>query len=120
LVDAYHDQHGVPVWRTEGVDEARCSALFLREIRFGNWPTNANLYPYNLPASRGLVQLKFRRPITFFVGENGSGKSTLLEAIAIAAGFNHGNSHTRVHAQDILFAASTFPQEFSVVSQLRR
>lgn len=59
-------------------------------------------------------------PDHVFVGENGSGKSTLLEAIAITAGLNHGNSHTRVHAQDILFATSTFPQEFSVVSQLRR
>lgn len=96
------------------------SSLRADDILIVGRPTNADLYPYNLPAWRGLAKLKFRRPITFFVGENGSGKSTLLEAIAIVAGFNHGNSHTRVHAQDILFAASTFPQEFSVVSQLRR
>ena len=41
-----------------------------------------------IDAIRGLEDLQFRKPITFFVGENGSGKSTLLEAIAIAYGFN--------------------------------
>lgn len=47
-----------------------------------------NSYLRRIPALKGLNQLEFDNPITFFVGENGSGKSTLLEAIAIAYGFN--------------------------------
>lgn len=39
------------------------------------------LYPFSLPFV-GRLDLSFRSPVTFFVGENGSGKSTLLEAIA--------------------------------------
>jgi len=38
-------------------------------------------YPYNLPFVAQL-DLVFREPVTFFVGENGTGKSTLIEAIA--------------------------------------
>ena len=45
-------------------------------------------YLTKIPAICMLQKLRFRKPITFFVGENGSGKSTLLEAIAIAYGFN--------------------------------
>jgi predicted ATPase len=39
------------------------------------------VFPFCLPFVDGL-DLSFRSPVTFFVGENGSGKSTLLEAIA--------------------------------------
>jgi predicted ATPase len=39
-------------------------------------------FPFNLPFLSTL-DLNFKTPITFFVGENGSGKSTLLEAIAL-------------------------------------
>jgi hypothetical protein len=39
-------------------------------------------FPFTLPFVRAL-DLHFRSPVTFFVGENGSGKSTLLEAIAV-------------------------------------
>ncbi len=45
-------------------------------------------YLREIEALRGISQLTFTSPITFFVGENGSGKSTLLEALAIASGFN--------------------------------
>lgn len=45
-------------------------------------------YLRTIEAINGIQQLKFDKPITFFVGENGSGKSTLLEAIAISYGFN--------------------------------
>lgn len=45
-------------------------------------------YLREIEAIKGIRQLVFTNPITFFVGENGSGKSTLLEAIAIASGFN--------------------------------
>jgi predicted ATPase len=49
---------------------------------------NARIYPFNLPAVRGLDRLPFHPKVTFLVGENGSGKSTLVEALAIAWGFN--------------------------------
>ena len=52
---------------------------------------NQYKYPYNIPAIQHLAkvkELRFSKPVTFFVGENGSGKSTLLEAIAVALGFN--------------------------------
>jgi predicted ATPase len=42
-------------------------------------------FPFNLPFLPKL-DLSFRTPVTFFVGENGSGKSTLLEAIAVLCG----------------------------------
>ena len=45
-------------------------------------------YLRDIEALRGVEEVCFRRPVTFFVGENGSGKSTLLEAIAVAWGFN--------------------------------
>jgi Predicted ATPase len=45
-------------------------------------------YPFNIPAIKSLGTLKFKKNVTFFVGENGSGKSTLLEAIAYQCGFN--------------------------------
>lgn len=38
-------------------------------------------YPFNVPIVRNL-DLAFRKPVTFLIGENGSGKSTLIEAIA--------------------------------------
>ena len=42
-------------------------------------------YPFNLPLLRGLDEMRFSAPVSFFVGENGTGKSTLLEALACAA-----------------------------------
>ena len=39
------------------------------------------VFPFCLPFVAGL-DISFRAPVTFFVGENGSGKSTVLEAIA--------------------------------------
>lgn len=38
-------------------------------------------FPFNL-AFLPTLNLEFKSPVTFFVGENGSGKSTLMEAIA--------------------------------------
>jgi predicted ATPase len=49
---------------------------------------NHDLYPFSIPAVRGLRRLRFHPDVTFIVGENGCGKSTLLEAIATAWGFN--------------------------------
>ena len=48
-------------------------------------------YLNDIPAVQWLSEedeLRFTKPVTFFVGENGAGKSTLLEAIAVASGFN--------------------------------
>lgn len=42
-------------------------------------------FPFSLPCVRNL-DLTFRKPITYLVGENGSGKSTVMEAIADLAG----------------------------------
>jgi predicted ATPase len=42
------------------------------------------IYPFHVPSLREL-DLVFRRPVTFFVGENGTGKSTLIEAVATHA-----------------------------------
>ncbi len=50
--------------------------------------SDAEEYPYNIPAVRHLGRIKFHPDITFFVGENGAGKSTVLEAIAVALGFS--------------------------------
>lgn len=55
--------------------------ITLREIP----EKNQAHYPFNLPLLRGLEEMRFSAPVTFFVGENGTGKSTLLEAIACAA-----------------------------------
>ena len=41
-------------------------------------------FPFAIPALRGLREMSFPGPVTFFAGGNGSGKSTLLEAIALA------------------------------------
>jgi predicted ATPase len=46
---------------------------------------NFDRFPYDIRFVRDL-ELEFRKPVTFFVGENGSGKSTLIEAIAEACG----------------------------------
>ena len=54
-------------------------------------PLPEGSYLRGLPAVRYLLEnreLRFPKPVTFFVGENGTGKSTLLEGIAVAYGFN--------------------------------
>lgn len=43
-----------------------------------------DVFPFNIPALRGLEALEFTTPVTLLVGENGSGKSTVLEALAAA------------------------------------
>ena len=41
-------------------------------------------YPFNIDVVKDFNELKFDKPVTFFVGENGVGKSTFIEAIAVA------------------------------------
>ena len=50
-----------------------------------NYPTR-RCDPFNIPALSNPIELAFRWPIAFFVGENGSGKSTLVEAITRKCG----------------------------------
>ena len=45
-------------------------------------------YPFNIPVVKNFKRLKFRKPVTFLIGENGIGKSTFIEAFAVAAGLN--------------------------------
>jgi len=52
--------------------------LTLLRERVQDW----EIYPFSVPALRGLREVTFQSRICFFAGENGTGKSTLLEAIA--------------------------------------
>ena len=64
-------------------------ALFLKAVRLKRSQVPSfKAYPLSIPAIHHLEELRFRSPVTFFIGENGTGKSTLLEAIAVSAGFN--------------------------------
>ena len=57
--------------------------LHLKEIRRAKIGSNLmDEYPFNTPVIQNLSRIKFKKPVSFFVGENGSGKSTLLEGIA--------------------------------------
>ena len=58
----------------------------LTSVRLTEPPSaERDVFPYAVPAFRGLTELPFPTRVTVFVGENGSGKSTLLEAIALSA-----------------------------------
>lgn len=63
--------------------------MYLTKVRIhsNGFPTH-RLYPFSIPVIREPVELTFRRPVVFFVGENGSGKSTLLDAIARKSGIH--------------------------------
>jgi predicted ATPase len=49
---------------------------------------SSNIYPFNIPSLRETVELTFKKPVVFFMGENGTGKSTLLEAITRKCGIH--------------------------------
>ncbi|MBC8394778.1 MAG: AAA family ATPase [Deltaproteobacteria bacterium] len=51
------------------------------------YPTKAH-YPFNLDIFHQTKHIRFKSPVTFFVGENGSGKSTLIKAITYKCGLN--------------------------------
>ena len=55
------------------------NALYIKYIRLKEAGDLPHEYPYTVPALAGFSGLRFRRPVTFIVGENGMGKSTLLE-----------------------------------------
>ena len=58
--------------------------------RVGCKPNDLTQWPFQIEAVKQLVEeeLRFTKPVTFFVGENGSGKSTIVEAIAEAYGLD--------------------------------
>jgi predicted ATPase len=60
--------------------------IHLASVRYRGVPDDEEqeAFPFSVAAVRGLTELAFSAPVTFFVGENGSGKSTVLEAIAAA------------------------------------
>jgi predicted ATPase len=61
--------------------------------------TDFGVYPFSIPAIRGLEVLPLHPKVTYLVGENGSGKSTLLEAIAVIMGFNAEGGSTNFRFQ---------------------
>lgn len=62
--------------------------MFIRSFSIDWDKLEDDSYVKEIPALNSLREFRFRKQITFFVGENGSGKSTLLEALAIAKGLN--------------------------------
>lgn len=65
------------------------SDLFIGSIKLNREEIDSfEKYPFNISIIKKFNELKFRKPVTFFIGENGTGKSTLIEAIAVAAGLN--------------------------------
>ena len=62
--------------------------MFIRSFSIDWDKLEDGSYVKEIPALNSLREFRFRKRITFFVGENGSGKSTLLEALAISKGLN--------------------------------
>jgi predicted ATPase len=56
-------------------------APYLLSVRLKAERVHSDEYPFNLPLVRSL-DINFKSPVTFFVGENGTGKSTVMEALA--------------------------------------
>ena len=70
------------------------TTMIVDNIRFYE-PVPENEWPFFLPPIRQIIKsgLRFRKPITFIVGENGTGKSTLIEGIAEAYGLDVRGGH---------------------------
>ena len=65
------------------------SSLFIDKISLNRDRIDSfDEYPFNIEIIKDFNELKFIKPVTFFVGENGTGKSTFIEAIAVAMGLN--------------------------------
>ena len=62
--------------------------LFVKKVCIDWTRVPVNSYLNHIPALKGVEEIPFRSPVTYFAGENGTGKSTLLEGIAVAYGFN--------------------------------
>lgn len=61
---------------------------FLTRVSLNEGRVQQGVHPFTIPLLQQPLDLTFKTPITFLVGENGSGKSTLLEALAWKLGFN--------------------------------
>jgi predicted ATPase len=73
--------------------------MLLRGVRVD--PTLGGERVARLPfLSHGKVELAFRTPVTFLVGENGSGKTTLLEAIAARCAIRPGGGRSYAETDD--------------------
>lgn len=62
--------------------------LFIRECKFIWDQKLCNEYPFSIEVVKNTRTIKFKKNITFFIGENGSGKSTITEALAVAFNLN--------------------------------
>ena len=82
--------------------ERSIASPFLTQVSLRE-DAHGDAYPFAIPAIANGIDLEFKAPVTFFVGENGSGKSTLLEAIAWSAGYaaqGGGKEHRNPQADD--------------------
>ena len=61
---------------------------FLTHVSLDPGRIQPGVHPFTIPLLERELQLDFKTPVTFLVGENGSGKSTLLEGLAWKLGFN--------------------------------
>lgn len=71
-------------------DSLLASSLYVNRVSLSK-EIPADDYLNDLPVVKNLKEMggiRFRRNVTFLVGENGVGKSTLVEGIAVAMGFN--------------------------------
>ena len=65
------------------------SKLFVKSITLDRDKIESfDNYPFNIPVIKSLDEIRFKKQVTFLVGENGIGKSTLIEAIAVNLGLN--------------------------------
>lgn len=62
--------------------------LFVQSLSIDWSRISPDSYLRRIKAIQSTKELKFDKPVTYFVGENGSGESTMLEAIAVTYGFN--------------------------------
>jgi len=80
--------------------------MILSSLRLRNYPEEGtDKFPWTLPLIKNLGEIKFEKPVSFFVGQNGSGKSTILEAIAAYSEVPLAGSH-RLEEDQSLAAAN--------------
>jgi predicted ATPase len=75
---------------------------FLTHVSLDPGRIQAGVHPFTIPLLKPDLELEFKTPVTFLVGENGSGKSTLLEALAWKLGFNaQGGNKDNSYAEGV-------------------
>lgn len=63
-------------------------SLFVKKIYIDWNRIQEDSYLHSIQSLKGVKEIPFNSPVTYFAGENGTGKSTILEGIAVAYGFN--------------------------------